>query len=266
MINNFFFESIKKNLNLLIDKFLVKKNKLDSNFLLNRHLRLTYGDQKGQVEYLINNVLNYEKNGLYKNGFFVDLACGDGKEINNTFFLENYLNWKGLLFEPNPNFKKKIKKNRKSILITKCVTDKENQKVNFRVDNNLLGGIVSAETDNNFFTRKSELRNAEIISIETTTLEKELIENNAPKIIDYLSLDIEGAEWLVLKNFSFDKYKFRCISIERPNIDLDLLLEKEGYKQVAHLDFDVIYVHNDFFDSINFLPKIKFSFTPKKEW
>ena len=69
-MKNFLFKGIKKNLNLLIDKFLVKKNKSETNFLLNRHLRLTYGDQKGQVEYLINNVLNYEKNGLYKNGFY----------------------------------------------------------------------------------------------------------------------------------------------------------------------------------------------------
>ena len=42
----------------------------DNNILLKKHLRFTYGDQKGQVEYLINNVFNYELNGLKKNGYF----------------------------------------------------------------------------------------------------------------------------------------------------------------------------------------------------
>ena len=32
--------------------------------------------------------------------------------------------------------------------------------------------------------------------------------------IDYLSLDVEGAEFEVLKNFPFDEYKFLSITIE----------------------------------------------------
>jgi len=66
----------------------VKKSLSNNKIFLEEHLKFTYGDQKGQVEFLVNNVLNYEKNGLMKDGFFIDLACADGVTINNTYFLE----------------------------------------------------------------------------------------------------------------------------------------------------------------------------------
>lgn len=79
-------------------------HKLINDKILKSNIKHTYGDQKGQVDFLINNVLNYEKNGLPKDGFFIDLACADGVYWNNTYFLEKYLNWNGLLFEPNPRY------------------------------------------------------------------------------------------------------------------------------------------------------------------
>jgi len=244
---------------------IVRENRENENLLMD-HLKYTYGDQKGQVDYLINNIFNYEKFGLKKNGFFVDLACADGVHINNSYFLEKHLGWSGLLFEPNPGYRDLINANRSSPLITKCVTDAANQTVRFRIDNGMLGGIVSDDTDNNKSLRGSELKNAEIIEIETTTLVEELDKINSPNLIDFLSLDIEGAEWIALKNFDFNKYKFVCMAIERPNEELDMLLEKHGYRQVAHLMCDVIYVHYEFLEEVNFHPNVKFAFTPKKNW
>jgi hypothetical protein len=52
---------------------IVRENRENENLLMD-HLKYTYGDQKGQVDYLINNIFNYEKFGLKKNVFFVDLA------------------------------------------------------------------------------------------------------------------------------------------------------------------------------------------------
>ena len=56
------------------------------------------------------------------------------------------------------------------------------------------------------------------------------------------------------------------MAIERPNEKLDLMLEKNNYRQVAHLMYDVIYVHKDFLDEVNFKPNIKFALTPSKNW
>ena len=47
--------------------------------------------------------------------------------------------------------------------------------------------------------------------------------------MDYLSLYIEGREYEALKNFEFKQYNWKFLNVERPNLKLDLLLEKNGY-------------------------------------
>lgn len=224
------------------------------------------GSQKGQVEFLINNFFDYENNGLKKNGIFVDLACADGITYNNTYFLEQYLNWSGLLIEPNPKFKESIKKYRTSNFIDYCISNQNDKEVDFRIDNLLLGGFVGEEFDNNYKTRKEELKNAEIIRLKTKTLETVFNEFNMPDTIDYLSLDVEGAEESILLNFNFDKYKFKFLTIERPTTKLDIVLESNGYIQLLHAWFDVFYCHRDYLENINFKPKKVFKLTPQKDY
>ena len=50
-----------------------------------------------------------------------------------------------------------------------------------------------------------------------------------PTRIDYLSLDIEGAEYQAMRSFPFHTYEFSVVSIERPARPLRELLVKMGY-------------------------------------
>ena len=102
--------------------------------------------------------------------------------------------------------------------------------------------------------------------METTTLERELERYSAPEVIEFLSLDIEGAEYLAMKNFPFNRYKFMCACIERPTPELDFLLGKNGYVQLSHISYDVIYGHRDFIKQVNMRLKFLFAITPKKKW
>ena len=58
---------------------------------------------------------------------------------------------------------------------------------------------------------------------------------NAPSIVDYLSIDTEGSEYEILKDFNFNKYKFRVITIEHNYTHkrklINKLLYKNGYKR-----------------------------------
>ena len=136
--------------------------------------------------------------------------------------------------------------------------------LDFRIDNFELGGFIGKEFDNNFSLRKKEINKDKIIKVKTKTLEEILDENNAPPIMDYLSLDIEGGEWHALKNFNFNKYKWKCLTIEKPGIDLDLLLDKNGYIQICHSYFDTFYIHKDFIKDSN-LKNIEPMFLNSKE-
>ena len=78
----------------------------------------------------------------------------------------------------------------------------------------------------------------------TKTLAEILDNINAPEIIDYLSLDVEGHEYSILSTFPFDKYKFRCMTVEHnephqgPTQQMLIreILEKNGYKYVKGND------------------------------
>lgn len=65
---------------------------------------------------------------------------------------------------------------------------------------------------------------------QAMTLEAILRFHAAPKQIHYLSIDVEGSEYEILKAFPFDEYQFLAVTIEGRSCD-DLLTNR-GYEQV----------------------------------
>ena len=71
---------------------------------------------------------------------------------------------------------------------------------------------------------------------------------NAPKFIDFMSIDVEGTEFKIIENFPFDEYSFGLVCIEHhlPEEEsrIKQLMSKNGYKQILRSvsDFDGWYV------------------------
>jgi len=80
------------------------------------------------------------------------------------------------------------------------------------------------------------MKNKNIYDVTTLSLVDMLDKYNAPKHIDYLSIDTEGSEFDILSAFDWDKYKIDVITCEhnftayRQKI-YDLLIDK-GYERV----------------------------------
>ena len=84
-------------------------------------------------------------------------------------------------------------------------------------------------------------------------------------MIDYFSLDVEGAETDIIENFDFKSYKFLSITIERPTAKINEVLFKNNYVFVKNYKVDSFYVHESIKNLEN-IRKEKFFQLPPKSW
>lgn len=180
---------------------------------------MTYYSQYGQDEYIIQRL----KNKRY--GFFVDLGAALPIELSNTYYIERELNWNGILIEAGAHFIENLQQQRTSTVVHALIFNKPDIEVSYMIDNgvglgNHIKGFGVAHAIVSFG-----------IKARTTTLQTVLDENNAPNIIDYLSLDIEGAELQALQSVDLNKYQFRIMTIEENGQQSSILqfLEPYGY-------------------------------------
>ena len=85
-----------------------------------------------------------------------------------------------------------------------------------------------------------------VVEVRTSTLEQLLIENNILKI-DFLSVDVEGAELEVLGDFDLERFQVGLLLVEDWGRDFKLhrLITRKGYKRVRRTGFNSWYVPAD---------------------
>jgi FkbM family methyltransferase len=177
--------------------------------------------QEGQVDFVIKHL-----NGM-RNGYFVDIGAYDGLEFSNTYTLEKDYGWTGLLVECDPAVSRALKHNRTSIVETRAVWKESNVDVEFK---SIEGGKLSGISEK-LAHKKAVSRSGKIYSLQTISLNDLFIHHQCPKHINYMSVDIEGAEYDVLSAFDFS-HTFDVVSIEhiRDREKIIDLMTSKGYK------------------------------------
>ena len=184
-------------------------------------------------------------------GYFVDLAAHDATYLSNTFALEQKLpHWTGICIEANAEYWKRLA-HRNCHVVAAVVGQVDNQEITFRTGHDgALGGIEHVDFDNKpRVVRGARNHNKDDGSTKmyTVTLEHVLQRLQAPHTMDYLSLDIEGAEFFVLETFPFHRYKFHLMTVERPKPNLVQLLTKHGYQQLCKISTfgETLWAHEE---------------------
>lgn len=160
-----------------------------------------------------------------RNGYFVDLAANDAVWASNTFSLEQNFDWNGICIEANNYYWFRLG-SRKCQVVGTIVGGKDGDSVTVALGQGKAhgpyGGIVGDQFDN-----KQRKTSTKTVSEEggpekryTLSLETILKTFDAPKVIDYLSLDVEGAESFILTDFPCTY----CADIMMFIIDLYLIL------------------------------------------
>ena len=219
------------------------------------HKKISYS--YGGIDSLILNIFKNQKNG-----FYLDIGCGHPIKNNNTYLL-NKKGWSGInidLDEENIDLFNSYRK--KDINVATAVSDKE------------------GETDLYFYHSKSSLNtiskeNADFQKAKVSTIKKiktqtinKILENSPYKDrkVDFLSVDVEGSELSILKNFDFKKYSPKVIVVEYldlslkkleiKNLNIDNILKSDIYKLIISNNYtlanvlhsDLVFIQNKFRD------------------
>lgn len=137
---------------------------------------------------------------------FLEVGALDGETRSNTLYFERFLNWTGLLIEPDPlNFAQLLTKNRRAWVSPTCLSVKPYPEIALFEQNSNMGKLAWLDSE-----KKSE-RN--VIKVQCFPLYTYLLALNMTHI-DYLSIDVEGAELEVLKNLPFQRLSIQTLSVE----------------------------------------------------
>ena len=195
--------------------------------------------------------------------FFVEAGAMDGELISNTVYLESKYNWTGLLVEPNPAYLSQlIRKRRNAWIFPYCLSPIKAPTV---VEFDALaeyGGIINyvkgvkkapGNINANYTSAYLGPSWRKTLKIQCFPLYSVLQALGLPAI-DYFSLDIEGAEYPVLKTVPFQNVDIKMFGVEVEHAgkifegtenDITNLLKTNGYQYVAKTKMDKFFMKMD---------------------
>jgi FkbM family methyltransferase len=193
--------------------------------------RKTYKSSKSQLG---QDLLALIGAGAKKNGFFVEFGAADGLALSNSYLLEKEFGWSGILCEPSRSWHEDLEKNRSCTIEFRCVYSRTGEQIGF--SENYIGelsGITEFTGDDHHGLIN---RTTNTYQVETISLLDLLAQHNAPKHIEFLSVDTEGSEFEILNAFDFSQFTFGAICVEHNYLEnrpkVKQLLVANGYRQV----------------------------------
>ena len=176
--------------------------------------------------------------GFKENGFFIEFGATNGVDLSNTHILETRFKWNGVLAEPAKIWHHALMENRSVAIETDCVWRETGETLLFNeVSNEKHDGELSTIDSFSNVDRHAKYRNSASnkYEVKTISLADMLKKHNAPKEIDYLSIDTEGSEFEILNSFNFDEYDIKIITCEHNftpmREKIHSLLTRNGYER-----------------------------------
>lgn len=190
----------------------------------------------------------------YKNGVFVDVGAHDGITINNTLYFERNNGWTGINIEPINEVYERLMLNRPKCINVNCAIDEREGESEFILNKGyteMISGLKKHYDYRHYERLKYEnsVTNSQtVIEMVATKRLENLFDEYKISRVNYLSVDVEGAELSVIKSINFDKVFVDVIGFENnyPDTGEQIVsyLETKGYF-VIKKSMDIFMIHRD---------------------
>jgi len=182
-------------------------------------------------------------------GCFLEIGCWDGILISQTRWLEQEKGWVGLCVDPFPkNFE-----DRTATLCRRAISADGKHRIFVKVSiDRRYGGDVSyfsgfKENIERHWPLIEEFCDFEDIIVPTITMEQLYETYDMPKHVEFLSVDVEGAEQEIFQSIDFNKWSYGMIDYEHNGVlerkqAISEILKNAGYALLAELAVDDIWV------------------------
>jgi FkbM family methyltransferase len=176
-------------------------------------------------------VLN--ETGKKRGGYFVEFGAADGIALSNTYMLEKEFGWQGILAEPNPDWHAALLSNRDAAIDLRCVYTTSGAHIAFAATRYpALATIADFVACDSHARSRAEHR---VVEVETVSLNDLLVAHDAPRDIDFISIDTEGSEYDILEAFDFGRWNVLLFSVEHNQTGneqkIDRLMRRNGYER-----------------------------------
>ena len=174
-------------------------------------------------------------------GFYLDVGCSHYQDNSATYYLEEHQNWRGIGVDPIENLRPGWAEHRpNSKFFAYAASDQSGGTLKFYP----AGGVSTTELDdkNLQYWKKAYEFEPEEIEVPTITLD-DLLDQEGVTKVDFLSMDINGAEPIALAGFDIERFKPDLVAVEASahrHQELEDYFARHGYVRVPeYLEYDV---------------------------
>jgi FkbM family methyltransferase len=170
-------------------------------------------------------------------GFFVEVGANDPHARSQTLHLER-AGWTGILIEPQPDLAEKLRTMRTGKVFAVACSSPEHAGRTMPL--HVAGPLSSLDREHMAPGAAPE----RVIEVPIRTLDSLLDEADAPKPLDFLSIDVEGHEIEVLRGFDIARWRPRLILLEDHVADLakHRFMKSAGYRLIRRYENNGWYV------------------------
>jgi FkbM family methyltransferase len=177
-------------------------------------------------------------------GTCAEVGAHNGVEFSNTYYFEQR-EWRCILVEPNPTLCDIIRLRRKSVLFECAASDRAGEAILHLAED--ADVFSTLENNDCHFDRIHRAGgNIKDIRVKTKTLDS-VLEESCVTELKFLSIDVEGHEFSVLRGTSLERWNPRVVLVEDNMGFADSLvprhMKRYGYRRFLRTGCNHWYAH-----------------------